>query len=268
MHQHYPRIELPITIEQFHRLPRNSAYKFEYFGGRAVLSARPKVFSCVRDTEPFDPPEEYPIEQLAAADIPGIEDLFLFSCRRTQPFESLDDEAARACARDCLARAVSGDDGPLVDAACFLAYDADHTSGPIGAALVTLAHEEILSAPFAGEWKSPPTDAVERRLGCPHLTWIVVNPWLTRRGVGTALLAAVVRAVREMGYCQLASTFALDNGPSTLWHWRNGFRLLPGGVSSCTRAPSQAFFDIGLHHPASSSERLLRLGACGHHARD
>lgn len=227
MHRHYPQIELPITIEQFHRLPRNSAYKFEYFGGRAVLTARPKTFSCVRDAIPFNPPEEYPVEPLAAADIPGLEDLFLFSVRRTQPFESLEDESARACARDCLARAVEGSDGPVVEAACFRAFEPGRVDGPVGAAIVTLAHEDILTEPYAGEWKNPPADAVTRRLGCPHLTWIFVNPWLNRRGVGTALLAAVLRSVREMGYRHLASTFALDNGPSALWHWRNGFRLLP-----------------------------------------
>jgi GNAT superfamily N-acetyltransferase len=227
MHLHYPRIELPVTFEQFHRLPRNPAYKFEYFGGRAVLTARPKLFSCVRDAEPFEARDEYLIEPLAAKEILAIEDLFLSACRRTQPFESLDNDAARACARDCLARVVTGGDGPLLEAACFLAHELDHPDHPVGAAIVTLAHEDILTVPFAGEWKDPPPDAVSRRLGCPHLTWIVVNPWFNRRGVGTAMLAAVLRAIRGLGYRQLASTFALDNGPSALWHWRNGFRLLP-----------------------------------------
>jgi hypothetical protein len=138
MHNHYPRIELPITIEHFHRLPRNPAYKFEFFGGRAVLSARPKLFSCVRNADPLDPSEPYSIESLLASDIPGMGDLFLTACRRTQPFESLDDEAARLCARDCLAQVVSGRDGPIVETACFRAFDPEHADWSIGAALVTL----------------------------------------------------------------------------------------------------------------------------------
>ncbi|MBA4062128.1 MAG: hypothetical protein C0501_00150 [Isosphaera sp.] len=234
MWDHFPRIELPITIEQFHRLPRNPAYKFEYFGGRAVLSARPKTFSCARDTTPVGPAGEYRVEPLPVGEVMGLEDLFLFSLRRTQPFESLDDGAARACARDCLAKVVSGGDGPVAEAACVRAFAPDESDRPVGAALVTLAHEDILSVPFGGEWKSPPADAVTRRLGCPHLTWVFVNPWCTRRGVGTALLAAVLRALNGIGYRHLASTFVLDNGPSALWHWRNGFRLLPN-VSAVMR---------------------------------
>lgn len=227
MHRHFPRIELPITIDQFHRLPRNSAYKFEYFGGRAVLSARPKSFSCVRDAIAIDPLEKHPVELLPIASIPALEDLFLASFRRTQPFESLDEEQARVCARDCLTRVMDGSDGPIVEAACFQAFEPERSNEPIGAAIVTLAHEDILTEPYAGEWKNAPADAVACRLGCPHLTWIFVNPWLNRQGVGTALLAAVIQAVRDLGYEYLASTFALDNGPSALWHWRSGFRLLP-----------------------------------------
>ena len=40
---HFRRIELPLSIDEFHRLPRNSAYKYEYLGGRAVLTPRRSV---------------------------------------------------------------------------------------------------------------------------------------------------------------------------------------------------------------------------------
>ena len=39
MEEHYRCIELPITIAEFHRLPRNAAYKYEYLDGRAVPSS-------------------------------------------------------------------------------------------------------------------------------------------------------------------------------------------------------------------------------------
>ena len=60
----------------------------------------------------------------------------------------------------------------------------------------------------------------------PHLTWIFVNPWTARQGVGSALLDAVVRGLRSEGYDRLGSSFLLGNDSSTLWHWRNGFRLI------------------------------------------
>ena len=79
----------------------------------------------------------------------------------------------------------------------------------------------------AFHWKEPPPpDVLERRAGRPHLTWVFVGPFHAGEGVGTTLLDAAVRALLEMGYAQLASTFLAGNDSSMLWHWRNGFRLL------------------------------------------
>ncbi len=64
-----------------------------------------------------------------------------------------------------------------------------------------------------------------RRLGRPHLTWIFVHPFAAGQGAGTALLRAATRGLLALGYAELASTFLLGNESSTLWHWRNGFRL-------------------------------------------
>jgi L-amino acid N-acyltransferase YncA len=58
------------------------------------------------------------------------------------------------------------------------------------------------------------------------LTWIFVSPQRAGHGVGTALLAAAVGALRTMGYTELVSTFLRGNDSSMLWHWRNGFELL------------------------------------------
>ena len=67
-----------------------------------------------------------------------------------------------------------------------------------------------------------------------------VAPLCARYGVGSALLARSVNALREIGYRELASTFLLGNESSTLWHWRNGFRLLsylgsPGNIQRSVR---------------------------------
>ncbi len=224
---HHPRIELPITFDQFHTLPRNPAYKYEYFDKRAVLSPRPKAFSCVLDLKPTPVPDGFDVRPLPAADIPGLEKLFLHANIHTQPYQSLDEKKQAEAAKDAIERVVAGDDGPLIEAACFQVFD-DRRDGPIGAAVVTLVHPDILTVPFAGEWKEPPpADAVAKRLGVPHLTWIFVSWWEVRRGVGSALLAHAANALHRLGFPHLASTFALDNPASALWHWRNGFRLLP-----------------------------------------
>lgn len=249
MDNHYRVVELPITIDDFHRLPRNAAYKYEYFGGRAVLTPRPKPFGCVRDLGPVevdpDPADAPTISLLTAADAREMASLFSASLRQTQPFASLDDETARSAAAACLEQTLTGGDGPLVETACFRATADGH---PVGGILVTLVPEAVLTDPFAGNWKEPPPpDAVERRLGVPHLTWVFVHPWETRRGIGSALLAASVRALGGMGFTQLASAFLLDNGPSALWHWRHGFRLLPhfSAIRQKVRARFAARMDQG-----------------------
>src|SRR5439155_19534380 len=79
----------------------------------------------------------------------------------------------------------------------------------------------------AYHWSSPPPpDCIALKLGRPHLTWVFVHPDLAGRGVGTALLGAATRALRELGYTSLLTTFLAGNDSSMLWHWRAGFRLL------------------------------------------
>lgn len=224
---HYPVIELPLTIDQFHILPRNAAYKYEYLDGRAVLSPRPKTFTGVLDLNSMPMPDGFDVRPLPAVDIPFLVDLFYIANSHTQPYQSLDKLRAQAAAEDAIHQTATGGDGPVIEPACFRVYGDRHPD-PVGAILITLVPPDILVEPFAGVWQEkPPPNAIEKRLGIPHLTWVFVSWWEARRGFGTALLAHAVNALLKMGFTQLATTFALDNAPSLLWHWRNGFRLLP-----------------------------------------
>jgi GNAT superfamily N-acetyltransferase len=227
--KHFRCVELPISIDEFHRLPRNAAYKYEYWDGRAVLTPRPKSFTCARDLSPVIAEPRRPVEvrPLPAADIPGLVEPFFRSFRQIQPFGSLDNDAAQLAATECLEKTATGGDGPVIEAACCTAWDERHDAHPAGAILMTLVPPAALTDPFWLPWKEPPADAVALRLGVPHVTWVFVDSWHTRRGIGSALLAASVNALREAGFTDVASTFALDNAPSALWHWRHGFRLLP-----------------------------------------
>src|SRR5262249_6679478 len=111
--------------------------------------------------------------------------------------------------------------------ASFVAAEASG-GGLLGAALVTLLPDGDPCDWDSYYWQGPPPeDCVARRLGRPHLTWIFVAPRRAGQGTGTALLAAVTQALTGLGYRELVSTFLLGNEASTLWHWRNGFRLLP-----------------------------------------
>jgi GNAT superfamily N-acetyltransferase len=222
--------QLPLTIEQFHRLPRNAAYKYEYLNGTAYLSPRPKFFHGVLDlstlaTNPLPAPASTVLRPLRQDDWEGLVPLFSAAFRSVVPFGCLEDGPRREAAAKSLNFTRDGGDGPRIDRASFVAEEWE-VPRPIGAALITLLPDEDPSEWNAFHWNEPPpADCVERGIGRPHLTWVFVSPIEAGRGVATALLSATARELLTMGYRQLASTFLLGNDASLLWHWRCGFRL-------------------------------------------
>ena len=235
----FSTVELPLTFAQFLALPQNPAYKYEYFDGHAWLTPRPKSHHAVLDLRRFTRPiatlpthEDIVIRPLLRDDWQHLPRLFAAAFRRVQPLASLADEARLEAAEDCLRRTREGHEGPLVAEASLVA--ACKSDGALIGAVVTT----LLPAGDPLEWGSwrwlapPPSDAVARGIGRPHLTWVFVGPWHARQGVGTALLDGVARGLTSLGYSELASTFLLGNESSTLWHWRSGFRLLshPGSM--------------------------------------
>ena len=153
--------------------------------------------------------------------------LFAAAFDRQQPFCGLDDERRITAARRSLAYTRSGGDGPWIEQASFVATQGEAATA-VGGILVTLLPDTDPTNWGAYHWpEPPPPDALARHLGRPHLTWIFVSPLEAGQGIGTLLLSAAVRNCSRSGYTQLASTFLIGNDSSMLWHWRNGFALLP-----------------------------------------
>ncbi len=102
----FSTIELPITFEQFYRLPQNPAYKYEYFSRQAWLTPRPKSDRAMLDLAAFKQPigevsarEEVAIRRLADADWAELSQVFAAAFFRVQPFASLTDEARLEAAK-------------------------------------------------------------------------------------------------------------------------------------------------------------------------
>jgi GNAT superfamily N-acetyltransferase len=222
-------IQLPLTLEQFHQLPRHPAYKYEYLGGQAYLAPRPKFYHAVLDLEHFPSvtpvPRGITIRALEETDVGNLEHVFAVAFDRQQPFSGLERDVRLQAARQALEKTRSGGDGPLIRQASFVAQE---DMKPVGAIFVTLLPDADPDDWDGFRWQEPPpADCVERRLGRPHVTWVFVRSWSTGHGTGTALLGAAVTALRGLGYAKLASTFLVGNESSMLWHWRNGFALQP-----------------------------------------
>jgi GNAT superfamily N-acetyltransferase len=232
----FTTIKLSLSWRQFHQLPQNSAYKYEYLNKTAWLSPRPKFYS-VRLQLRGDGDEEAPQEidahepigfrRLAKRDWLRLSQPFAGAFHRVQPFASLSDRRRLAAARACLKFTREGGDGPVIEPACHVAFRKQDGS-PRGAILLTLIPMTDLNDLWRLRWEvPPPPDSVERRLGRPHLTWIFVGPLRAGHGIGTALLAHASKSLVELGYDELTSSFILGNTSSMLWHWRCGFELLP-----------------------------------------
>jgi hypothetical protein len=174
------------------------------------------------------------IRPLDTSDWEQLPSLFAGAFQRVQPFVSLCDTDRELAAQECLAQTRNGGDGPLIREACFVAQ-AERKDHIIGGILITLIPRREEGDWWTGHWdEPPPPDAVAQKLGRPHLTWVFVGPWYAKQGIGSALLAHSVNALLRLGYRDLASTFLVGNDSSTLWHWRNGFRLVaqPGSRMS------------------------------------
>ncbi len=231
-----PVVRLPITWEQFHQLPRNAAYKYEYFDGKALLSPRPKFYHALLDLKPLrkrpltGAARDVELHRLQDADWEKLVPVFAEEFERQQPFSGLDTKTRKEAAKQALEFTRTGGDGPFIAPASFTALERGYL---VGASLITLLPLEDPTDWRAFHWSEPPPEhCIARRLGRPHLTWIFVAPLFAGHGVGTALLQSTTQALLALGFTQLASTFLAGNDSSMLWHWRNGFQLLshPGSL--------------------------------------
>jgi GNAT superfamily N-acetyltransferase len=231
-------LRLTMTIDEFHKLPRNPAYKYEYFDGAAWLSPRPRFYHGLLDlatlrTTPLEGIDtSVSLRPVQPADWEELPRLFSAAFAVRQPFSSLDDDARVEAGGRSLRFTRSGGDGPWIEQASFLAFR-PQCEWAVGAILVTLLPQSDPADWDAFHWREPPPeDCIARRLGRPHLTWIFVHPFFSGHGIGTALLNAAGKALLDLGFTDLATTFLLGNDSSVLWHWRNGFRLVayPGST--------------------------------------
>ena len=231
----FSMIKLPLSLKQFHQLPQNPAYKYEYINKVAWLSPRPKFYSARLVLRPqfaaapqtVDAQEVIGFRHFEKEDWSRLTHLFAGAFSRVQPYASLSDRRRLESARACLKFTREGGDGPIISPACHVAFSTEH-KGCLGAIFVTLIPMIDLDEFWSMRWKTPPPpDCIERGLGRPHLTWIFVGPLHAGHGIGSALLAHATRGLLDLGYTELISSFLLGNTSSMLWHWRNGFELLP-----------------------------------------
>jgi GNAT superfamily N-acetyltransferase len=232
-----PSLTLSLAADQYQQLPRSSAYQYDYLRGTAILTPRPKHYHGTLDLSTWRLPafaESSPPVKIRSASVDDhttLAPLFADAFDRVQPFAGLTAERRLTAARLALERTVQGGDGPWIAEASFRAVH-EETGSNLGAILITLVPGGDPADPENYRWQEPPPpDLRGRELGQPHLTWVFVSPLWKSRGFGSALLDRSVKALRELGYQSLWTTFMMGNDASMLWHWCNGFALAPHPMS-------------------------------------
>jgi GNAT superfamily N-acetyltransferase len=232
-----PSFQLKLSRDEFDRLPRHPAYKYELINGVTHLSPWPRYGHAQLDLGRFRPEQgeigKADLRLVRAEDKDPLVPIFLAAFGRTQPYGSLSEEDRRRAGEAALERTFSGGDGPLAAAASFVALQDEVFAGAI---LITLLPGGDPTDWDCYHWEGDaPRNLWQERKGQPHLTWIFVRRFAQGHGVGTQLLNESVRVLEEQGYPTLWTTFMIGNDSSMLWHWRNGFELFPHMMSKRRR---------------------------------
>src|SRR5262245_4355124 len=222
-----PLLELKLSPAEFHQLPRNAAYKYEYHDNRAWINPRPRYYHAMLQLPGLvlEGVADVTTRPMGDQDWEALVEPFAESFATQQPFTGQQPAMRLVAARRSLLQTRDGGDGPWIEQASVVATsDAGQI---IGAIILTLLPPGDPTSWDTYSWDVPPPhDAIARCLGQPHLTWVFVRPEAAGRGVGTALLLAAATQLMPLGYTELLSTILLGNESSMLWHWRAGFRLL------------------------------------------
>ena len=190
-------VKIRMSIREFHQLPRHPAYKYEYIDGETWLTPRPKTYHALLDLR-----TRRRIGRRRRRD-----DAAAGSGRLGRPDRPLLRRLRRPAAvpRPCRPQAPRGRPRHPRTLPHRRRRAADRTS-QFHRPYATLSRirpaaswsrccrrpTSATGGPSSGA-EPPPPDAVARRLGRPHLTWIFVHPFAAGQGAGTALLHAATR---------------------------------------------------------------------------
>lgn len=204
-------VHLPMTIEEFHRLPHRLGWKHEYYGGKAHITPAHTAVSTASlpvTRRKVAPP--CPLRQPTPDDLDGLVPAFYAAFADTTDYCDMEMQAIVKSGQRVLEGFFDGERGrPLPASRLALESAVDDGDKIVGAALL-----------------------VEKSNGSAFLDLLFVIPEWRRRGVATALLGDALNALHDEGYPELSSRFLLGNETSRVWHHHFGFVDQPDHFSA------------------------------------
>ena len=121
-------IRIPMSVEMFHQLPPNGAYKYEYADGQTLISPQPHACELYLELDSFTAPEResyerWSVRQLAEDDWDELPNVAAAAFNRVAPYATFGDREIKEVMAEELQVTRSGDDGELVREACMVAEE-------------------------------------------------------------------------------------------------------------------------------------------------
>jgi GNAT superfamily N-acetyltransferase len=192
---------IPMTLDEFHRMPRELGWKHEYWEGQAQIS--PQHLSVVTTTVTVEPRPmvalrnpPYEVRPVTEADLPQMIPTYFEAFEDTIDYCDWDPARIKIAAKDNLESFFAGDRGR-----------------PLPASHMAVTATEVVGAMLI----------VEKWNGQPLVDLLFVTPTWHHQGIATALGVAALDALYKAGYQRLTSRFLLGNAASRTWHHRFGF---------------------------------------------
>ncbi len=220
--------------EEFRKLPRHPAYRYEYRRGELTISGRPRQLNCrlpletfpVAPTQQTNRSDNFQQTPLKTSSESRLVELFEQSFSQTFPYRHLEARERRRAAESQIGKAFHGSSWPVNDDASQILINNENQQA-VAAAIITQVPDGNWSDFSDPAWQCRPAkDAAGQKWGVPHLTWIMVDARFQRRGLAALLLRHASETVRQQGHTHLFSTFHIGNHASMLWHWKQGFQLI------------------------------------------
>lgn len=198
----YPR-PVPMTFDEFKRLPRRVGWKHEYVGGNAYFQPRHSIAIVRAETvpRPVSVPEGFTIRPATPADGPCLIPAFFDAFLHSVDYWGWKRPKVRGSARDSVLTCFAGKRGDFHPASSLAVAPTGRSIA--GAALVVLDAE------------------------APNLDLLFVRPRWQRLGLATALVQTAMNDLHSRGETDLNSGYVVANRESAAWHQEFGFVELP-----------------------------------------
>lgn len=202
----YGAVEIPMSIDEYHRLPQKLGWRYDYEGGRAIVAPADIFVDVLKSVAA--PLDVGPIGSLRLCGIEAgqafaLEKLYFDAFRPSAETSGLSDAEVRTDATmSMILHAIGAFREPMTCSRVLV--DGDE---PIAAILV-----------------------VDARAG-PLIHLAMVHPRYQRRGLGTALLGETCAALALEGHSEIRSRYLLANEPSRRWYRKTGFTERPDGAA-------------------------------------